>query len=89
MRVSGNFIEVRAKYVKKRITDGNPIPRIPDPGPSFTAFQEQQKRNEVQNDYNNELSKAQKRKKRDHHTKLERILDKWVKDQESHDEKIA
>jgi hypothetical protein len=88
MSVSGNVIEVRAKYVKQRMTDGNPIPRIPDPGPSFTAFQEQEKRNEVQNDYNNELSKAQK-EIRDHHTKLERILDKWVKDHESHNEKTA
>ncbi len=49
---------------------------------------EQEKRNEVQNDYNNELSKAHK-EIRDYHTKLERILDKWVKDQESHDEKVA
>ncbi len=56
------------------MTDGNPIPRIPDPGPSFTVFQEQEKWNEVQNDYNNELSKAQK-EIRNHHTKLERILD--------------
>jgi hypothetical protein len=88
MRVSGNSIEVRAKYVKQRLTDGNPIPRIPDPGSSFSVFQEQEKRNEVQNDYNNELSKAHK-EIRDYHTKLERILDKWVKDQESHDEKIA
>jgi hypothetical protein len=37
---------------------------------------------------NNELSKAQK-EIRDHHTKLERILDKWMKDQEAHDEKTA
>ncbi len=88
MRVSGNLIEVRAKYVKQRMIDENPIPRIPDPGPTFTAFQEQEKRNDVQNNYNIELSKAQK-EIRDHHTKLERILDKWVKDQESHDEKIA
>ncbi len=78
MRVSRNSIEVRAKYVKERIIDGNPIPRIPHPGSSFTVFQEQEKRNEVQNDYNNELSKAHK-EIRDYHTKLERVLDKWVK----------
>jgi hypothetical protein len=45
MSVSGNLIE--AKYVRQRIIDGNPIPRIPDPGSSFTTFQEQEKRNQV------------------------------------------
>ncbi len=75
MRAAGNLIEVRAIYVRQRIIDGNPIPRIPDPGVSFTAFQEQEKRNQVQSDYNNELTKAQK-EIRNHHTKLERVLDK-------------
>jgi hypothetical protein len=70
MRVAGNLTEVRAKYVRQRITEGNPIPQIPDPGASFTAFQEQEKRNKVQNDYSNKLSRAQK-EIRDHHTKLE------------------
>ncbi len=43
-----------------------------------SVFQEQEKRNEVHNDYNNELSKAHK-EIRDYHTKLERVLDKGLK----------
>jgi hypothetical protein len=66
MRVSGNVIKVRAIYVSQKIADGNLIPRIPDPGSSLTAFPEQEKCYQVQNDYNNELSKAQK-EIRDHH----------------------
>ncbi len=57
-RVEGNSIEVRAKFVWQRITEENSIPQIPDPGSSFTAFQEGEKRNKVQNDHNSELTRA-------------------------------
>jgi hypothetical protein len=44
MRVNGNVIEVRAKFVLDRIHDGHPIPSVRNPGQAFTPFQENQYR---------------------------------------------
>ncbi len=44
MRVNGNLIEVRAKFVLDQIHDGHPIPSVRNPGQAFTAFQENQYR---------------------------------------------
>jgi hypothetical protein len=87
MRVEGNSIEVRAKF-RKRIIEGNPIPQIPDPGPSFATFQEEEKRIKSRLDHNVEVTRAQK-KTRSHHLKLERILEKLHKEKHEHDERIA
>jgi hypothetical protein len=47
MRVNGNTIEVRAKYVNECIDEGHPIPNIKNPGMPFSTFQEEDKRNQT------------------------------------------
>ena len=88
MRVNGNFIEVRAKYVIDWIHDGHPIPRVRNPGAAFSAFQENQYRLAALKDIETAREKALK-DIRGHWLELEKASKEWWKDKSGHDEKIA
>ena len=88
MRVNGNVIEVRAKYVNECIDEGRPIPNIKNPGTPFSIYQEEDKRNQALKDIDQDHERAMKAI-RNHRLEIEKAEKDWWKEKDEHVEKVA